>query len=174
MFETIDTANSQAVTVSHVSRASRGSTVTLDSLATDKIEHVMTAADNICRVLQQITTMVAEGVVAASGCRRKQKMEKIGDADQIDSEAQELGPDAQEREYHRCISINNLKVDSIYAGIQVKREIVEESSANQAQLQSTVAAASDQILQIQTMLTECKEALECCICLERTVCNQHK
>ena len=52
---------------------------------------------------------------------------------------------------------------------QVKREVMDESFAQQARLESAVSALSDTILQHKSRLSEFKEALECCICFERTV-----
>ena len=53
---------------------------------------------------------------------------------------------------------------------QVKREKMEEHFAREAQLQSDVMAMSQSVLQLTQTLAECKETLECCVCLERPVC----
>ena len=50
---------------------------------------------------------------------------------------------------------------------QVKREKIEEGFAREAQLESTVMEMSESILQLTLTLTECKETLECCVCMER-------
>ena len=53
--------------------------------------------------------------------------------------------------------------------MQVKREKMEEHFAREAQLQSDVMAMSQSVLQLTQTLAECKETLECCVCLERPV-----
>ena len=52
---------------------------------------------------------------------------------------------------------------------QVKREEIEESVSAQAQLLGAATSLSEDILRYQSQLADFKEALECCICLERTV-----
>ena len=53
---------------------------------------------------------------------------------------------------------------------KVKREEMDDSFATQAQLESTVTSMSEIILEHKSRLVEFKEALECCICFERSVC----
>ena len=53
---------------------------------------------------------------------------------------------------------------------KVKREEMDDSFAMQAQLESTVTSMSEIILEHRSRLAEVKEALECCICFERSVC----
>jgi len=53
--------------------------------------------------------------------------------------------------------------------LQVKREKMEEHFAREAQLQSEVMAMSQSVVQLTQTLAECKETLECCVCLERPV-----
>jgi len=54
---------------------------------------------------------------------------------------------------------------------KVKREEMDDSFATQAQLESTVTSMSEIILEHKSRLVEFKEALECCICFERSVCS---
>ena len=58
--------------------------------------------------------------------------------------------------------------------MQVKREKVEDSLTRQAQLESTVASMSEVIIQHKSTLAECKEMLECSLCLENTVSSHVK
>ena len=46
---------------------------------------------------------------------------------------------------------------------------MEEHFAREAQLQSEVMAMSEHVLRLTQTLAECKETLECCVCLERPV-----
>jgi hypothetical protein len=47
--------------------------------------------------------------------------------------------------------------------------MLEGSLVREAQLQNTANAMSDVITQLKHKLAECKETLECCVCMERSV-----
>ena len=68
----------------------------------------------------------------------------------------------------RAIS-SELGLEAMHQCIKVKQEHMEESFAKEAQLESTVSAMSADVSQLSRMLEECREMLECCVCLQRAV-----
>ena len=84
-----------------------------------------------------------------------------------------MTPEIRDRRYVRlhlihssiCVSLSQ---DALLS-TQVKREEIEESASAQAHLESAASSLSADILQYRSRLADFKEALECCICLERTV-----
>ena len=68
----------------------------------------------------------------------------------------------------RAVS-SKLNLEVMHQCIKVKQEYMEESFVKEAQLESSVAAMSADVSHLSRMLEECKEMLECCVCLQRAV-----